>query len=100
MTIQIKGFVASAMYFALGLISYLLIGEYSVFLWSDPWVYVYMAFWPVIWIAAFIFWAIIAAIIIGIIFFASVWWNERHTRKMDRDRRAAKQELKRRTKKP
>lgn len=99
MTIQIRGFVASAMYFMLGLISYLLIGDYSVFLWSDPWVYIYMVFWPFIWIWFFVVWVVIIVVVGGIIFLTWTWFDERHVRKMDRDRRAVKQELIRRTKK-
>ena len=93
MTIHIKGFVVSAMYFMLGLISYLLIGDYSVFLWSDPWVYVYMAFWPFIWIWFFVVWVVIIVVVFGILFLAWTWWDERHLRnirKAARERRLAR----------
>lgn len=82
MTIQIRGIIATAMWFALGLISYLLIGDYSVFVWSDPWVYIYMAFWPVIWIWFFLLWVAAIIIVGGIIFLVCTWWNERHLRKI------------------
>ncbi len=100
MTIQINGLIASAMYFMLGLISYLMIGDYSVLLWSDPWVYVYMAFWPIIWIWFAFLWILAIVVVIAIIFFGWTYWDDRHIRKMTRDRRAVKQELMRRAKKP
>ena len=99
MTINVKGFIFSAMWFALGLISYLLIGDYSVFLWSDPWVYIYMAFWPFIWIWFFIVWAVIITVVIGILFFLWAYWDDRHLRRNTKAHRAVKQELMRRTKK-
>jgi len=80
MTIQIKGFVSSAMYLVLGLISYMMIGEYTVFTWVDPWLYVYMVFWPFIWIWVFLFWF---AIIVGVCFVAYLigeWYENRHFR--------------------
>lgn len=82
MTINTKGLIAAAMYFMLGLVSYLMIGEYSVFAWADPWVYVYMAFWPFIWIGTFIFWVLIIGAVIGVIFFACTWWEDRNLRKI------------------
>lgn len=84
MTLQIKTntFIATAMYFILGLLSYLLIGEYSVFVWSDPWIYIYMVFWPFIWIWVFVVWVLIIGVVIGIIFFACTWWEGRNLRKI------------------
>lgn len=69
MTIQIKGITAAAMYFALGLLSYMMIGDFAVFAWTDPWLYVYMAFWPFIWGWYFFLWvaAIIIIVLIGIV---------------------------------
>lgn len=93
MTIQIRGFVASAMYFMLGLISYLLIGDYSVFLWSDPWVYIYMVFWPFIWIWFFVVWAVIIVVVGGIIFLTWTWFDERHLRNIHKAARERRNKL-------
>ena len=82
MTINTKVIILSAMYFMLGLVSYLLIGEYSVFLWSDPWVYVYMAFWPAIWVWFAFLWILAIVAVIGVIFFACTWWEDRHLRRI------------------
>jgi len=77
MNIQIKGLIATAMYFALGLISYLLIGEFTIFTWADPWVYIYMAFWPFIWFWVFLIWALIIAGVCLLIYLLNDWWEYR-----------------------
>jgi len=75
MTIQIKGFVSSAMYLVLGLISYMMIGEYTIFTWTDPWLYVYMVFWPFIWLWIFLFWFAIIAALCLIIYGVVEWYH-------------------------
>lgn len=49
-------------YLVVGLLIYLGLGEYAVFSWVDPWLYVYMVFWPLVLIFEFIFWAVVIGV--------------------------------------
>ena len=77
MSIQTKGLLGTFLYLMLGLVSYLILGDFTVFAWIDPWVYIYMALWPIIWIWNFVVWIVI----IGAIVFAGIviheWWTKR-----------------------
>ena len=67
--------VSAGMYFILGLLTYLWIGDYTTgqFVWTDPWLFVYMAFWPFILVWFFFLWAVI----IGGIAFIAIWsWEK------------------------
>lgn len=59
--IKIGGFVGLTVYLAIGILSYLWFGEYEVFTWTDPWLYVYVGLWPFL----LIFWG--GLIVIGIV---------------------------------
>lgn len=69
MNIQVKGLTGLVIYAALGIVTYLILGTFSIFTWADPWLYVYMALWPLVWIWTFFVWAVIIAaiVIIGVV---------------------------------
>lgn len=59
--IKIGGFVGLTVYLAIGILSYLWFGEYEVFTWTDPWLYVYIGLWPFL----LIFWG--GVLMLGIV---------------------------------
>jgi len=75
--VKVGGPIAAIFYAAIGLLLYLLFGEYEVFSWVDPWVYVYIGLWPFL-----VFWwfILIAICIIGLVLIGSLisdWYNKR-----------------------
>lgn len=52
-----------------GLLVYLWLGEFQVFSWNDPWVYIYMVFWPVP-----IVWNCFLLIVCLILLYLFIWW--------------------------
>lgn len=67
MNIKISGLLGACVWLGFGLLSYIMIGEYSVFMWADPWVYVYMVFWPFIWAWTIFWWALAVVIVIVLV---------------------------------
>ncbi len=63
-----EGLLSTAVYLALGLGLFLWIGDFTVFSWGDPYLYAYALLWPFILIYHFLKWALIAAILVGIVF--------------------------------
>lgn len=55
----------------IGLLVYLLLGDYQVFSWADPWLYIYMLFWPFVLLFKFLFWALIIAVVIFVIAYSA-----------------------------
>ena len=58
------GFMGALVYLAIGLLYHL--AAPGAFSWSDPWVYVHAALWPVfvfLWVCALLFW--MCAMILG-----------------------------------
>jgi len=76
MTIKTKGLLITFLYVMLGLVSYMMIGDFTVFAWIDPWVYIYMALWPLIWAWTFIKWAAIIAVIVIVGIIAHEKWSK------------------------
>ena len=72
-----NGIIGGAIYLALGLLVYLWLGTYSMFGWADPWIYIYMALWPIVIIwKAFVLFLIIAIIVVIIVSIGYMldWW--------------------------
>lgn len=78
MTINISGLAS----LIIGLLAYLWLGDYTVFSWADPWLYVYMVFWPFILIYYFFLWVAGIAIVCGIVY----WLMKTFTRSKKRIR--------------
>ena len=51
-------------YVAVGMLVFMF---FHTFDWHDQWLYIYMALWPFILFAKFLFWIIIACLIVGVI---------------------------------
>lgn len=64
----VTSILCAAVYLALGLGVFLLIGDFTVFTWADPWLYVYGLLWPFILMYHFLKWAVIAIVLIGLVF--------------------------------
>jgi len=62
------GLTGLFVYLGLGILYHLATGD-GPFLWSDPWLYVTMAIWPI-----FLLGWIILAIIVIVIGFVTLWW--------------------------
>ena len=71
------GLMSTAMYLAIGLLVYLWLGTYAVFGWVDPWLYVYMVFWPFILIWNVFLWILLCAAIVGVMLLFAWWWDNR-----------------------
>ena len=84
MSIRISG----ALWLCLGLLVYLWLGDYTVFSWSDPWLYIYMVLWPFPLLFNFVIWAIIIALIIGAIFIVIMFIDHQKTKRMRAKRHA------------
>jgi len=67
MKIEVK-FISGAVYLGIGILVYLILGAWSVFTWSDPWLYVYMALWPFIIMWNLFIW-LMAIILIGLVIY-------------------------------
>jgi len=68
MTINIKGFAATAVYFGIGLLVYLLLYAPDVFVWSNPWVYIVTVLWPFALLWEFLYilmWIVIIVIVVA-----------------------------------
>lgn len=75
MTIEFKGVAGFVFWCMLGLVSYLVIGDYTIFTWADPWLYVYMLFWPAVWVWFFFFWfmVLLGCVLLGVGLYT--WWE-------------------------
>lgn len=67
--------VGTLPYMALGLLVYLWLGEYQVFAWVDPWLYIYITFWPFILLFNFIIYAIVIGLIIFVVIMIAEWFD-------------------------
>ena len=97
------GLTGTFMYLAIGILYHLISGD-GPFMWSDPWLYVTMAFWPI-----FLLGWIILVIIVVVVIFVILWWfleerpkakrreNERKQRREEGNRRREIEEERRRT---
>lgn len=81
-------------YMALGLLVYLWLGEFTVFSWQDPWVFVYLMFWPIVlvWNAFLLAVVVVAAILICGFLYA--WYTDELERKDIQKAHAAYEEKK------
>lgn len=71
------GLISTASYLAFGILIYMWLGTYAVFSWVDPWLYMYMAFWPFILIWNVFIWAVLIVIVIIVIAIFASWWDSR-----------------------
>lgn len=63
-------------YLAVGLLVYMLIGDYTVFTWADPFVYIYAFLWPFVLLFTFLKWALIAVVVVVIVIFVYKLFND------------------------
>lgn len=66
--VDFTSLLTAAAYLVIGLLVFLWLGDFTVFTWADPWVYVYALLWPFVLFLIFLKWAIIAVFLILIVF--------------------------------
>lgn len=82
------GFLAAAIYLAIGLLWHLMTGDYEVFSWTNPWLYVDTLLWP-LWLAGWVILGIIAIIVIvAVCVGVSDLWDDHKRRQREKAWRA------------
>ncbi len=90
------GVVGSGIYLAVGILYHMIFGDYEVFSWTDPWLFVGMFLWPFLLFFRFL----VVAIIVGVVGFTA-WYlfverpEERKKKRLAAERRAAFEEQRR-----
>lgn len=64
-------------YLIIGLVMYLWFGEFTVFSWADPWLYVYAMFWPLVLIYNIAYWMLIVVVLMLVVVGAGYLWDNR-----------------------
>jgi len=97
------GWISALIYLGIGILYHLITGD-GPFMWSDPWLYVTMAIWPI-----FLLGWIILVVIVVVAIFIALWWfyeerpkakrreDERKQRREEGNRRREIEEERRRT---
>lgn len=90
-TINFKiGLIGGLIYLAIGLLWHLVTGDYEVFSWANPWLYVDALLWP-LWLLGWVILAIIAIIAIIFVCVTISDWHDDRERKRKRREWEAKQ---------
>lgn len=79
-SLRISGIIGALIYLALGLAVYMWLGDYTVFMWTDPWVFVYMLLWPLILFFKALYWALIIVAAVAVIWFLVLFVEGRRRR--------------------
>ena len=72
-TIRISGLA----YLVIGVLVYIVLGDYTVLSWADPWIAVYAVFWPIVLILKALLWILIIAAIFGVVWITWEWFENR-----------------------
>ena len=84
------GWLGAGIYIALGILYHLIMGDYEVFSWGDPWLYASMFLWPFFLLG----WIIVWGIGIAVVCFLAYWLfvdlpEQRQRKRVAAERRAA-----------
>lgn len=84
------GWIGAGIYMALGIVYHMVFGDYEVFSWADPWLYVGMFLWPFLLAFRFFLFVVAAAIVIGLAYYLFVELpDQRRRKRVAAERRAA-----------